>query len=515
MMEGGSSQYFQVGCPSSSSEFDVAKYEQYERHAGYISETEHFAATTILDSIRSGPNMITIGVALSKEEKNIEIREDASIQTVKEVISRKFENIPALESFFLIFDGRIIKDHGTLQTNNIEDGMKVHLLFKQQVNGNDAANNEASGCSFQMKNHFTADFMEDKQCSNSDDIDYDNKFSKDLKDMKYCIKKESEIVRNHKSGCSIQTSNSDVYSDSSDEDKIDSDPDYVYNDKKVSNFKYFDMHKSIKKESMIADDEIKLEVSFEDDTPDTNEQDMNIKREKNEDHIEDKNFNMNDFLNVEIEVQKEIRIHKEKPFKPTECDFCHRVFRCNSVMVAHRRSHTGEKPFKCEVCFKPFALQKDLSRHTRTHTGETPYQCELCVKSFSRKDRLNAHKRIQHGEKQVFTCNVCRETFTDKDFFSEHKKSHDEEKPFTCEFCKKSFSRKYVLLKHVRTHTGERPFECEFCNKTFSWEESLTKHRRTHTGEKPYKCLICDKAFSWKDSLNKHYKCRHPTVRII
>ena len=46
--------------------------------------------------------MITIGVALSKEEKNIEIREDASIQTVKAnwfILYDDISRIPAAANY--------------------------------------------------------------------------------------------------------------------------------------------------------------------------------------------------------------------------------------------------------------------------------------------------------------------------------------------------------------------------------------------------------------------------------
>merc|ERR1719188_409522 len=85
--------------------------------------------------------MITIHIKTPKEKKSIEVDGNADIKTVKEAISEKFGNAP-LESLCLIFAGKIIKDHDTLQTHNIKDGMTVHLVIKQSANA--ARNNDSS-----------------------------------------------------------------------------------------------------------------------------------------------------------------------------------------------------------------------------------------------------------------------------------------------------------------------------------------------------------------------------------
>jgi len=96
--------------------------------------------------------MITIHIKTPKEKKSIEVDGDADIKKVKEAISEKFGNAP-LESLCLIFAGKIIKDHETLQTHNIKDGMTVHLVIKQSANA--ARNNDSSSSTSSAANSST------------------------------------------------------------------------------------------------------------------------------------------------------------------------------------------------------------------------------------------------------------------------------------------------------------------------------------------------------------------------
>ncbi|XP_014484053.1 PREDICTED: ubiquilin-1 isoform X1 [Dinoponera quadriceps] len=75
-----------------------------------------------------GPKKITINVKTPKEKQTVEIEEDATIKDFKEVVSKKF-NAQA-DQLCLIFAGKIMKDHETLSTHNIKDGLAVHLVIK-------------------------------------------------------------------------------------------------------------------------------------------------------------------------------------------------------------------------------------------------------------------------------------------------------------------------------------------------------------------------------------------------
>ncbi|MCL4145615.1 UNVERIFIED_CONTAM: hypothetical protein GTU68_031290 [Idotea baltica] len=106
----------------------------------------------------------------------------------------------------------------------------------------------------------------------------------------------------------------------------------------------------------------------------------------------------------------------------------------------------------CHYCGKLFRYQSQLEIHLRTHTGERPYVCEVCNQSFIHRHHLKRHNEKFHP---MFT-------------------------PHVCKLCWKSFKRKDHLVEHVRTHTGEKPYMCNICPKRFAKKSNLNAHTRCH-----------------------------------
>ena len=77
----------------------------------------------------------------------------------KAKISPEFNNTP-VEQLCLIFSGKIMKDHETLETHNIKDGMTVHLVIRSGSSGgsnNQAASSAAASGNQQQQNRPTGD----------------------------------------------------------------------------------------------------------------------------------------------------------------------------------------------------------------------------------------------------------------------------------------------------------------------------------------------------------------------
>ncbi|KFB53215.1 AGAP003224-PA-like protein [Anopheles sinensis] len=163
--------------------------------------------------------------------------------------------------------------------------------------------------------------------------------------------------------------------------------------------------------------------------------------------------------------------------KPFECSYCRKRWVSMSALMAHRRTHTGERPFPCSHCPKRFATIGGLDLHERRHTGSKPYSCRDCGKGFTESSNLKVHMM-----------------------------QHSNEKPHVCTVCNRAFARVFLLQQHQRTHTGEKPFGCDVCGKGFSQQSDLTAHQRIHSGVRPYVCSVCGKGFIKSAALTQHMK---------
>ena len=206
------------------------------------------------------------------------------------------------------------------------------------------------------------------------------------------------------------------------------------------------------------------------------------------------------------------------------CHLCNKSFPNHRILVAHLKWVHNQ----CEYCDKIFKCQSDLSTHLKTHDGEKLYHCDQCSKSFTKTGFLDTHmERIHYkgryrvkkeGSYQCIRCNkayvsegflvrhlqVCKEspaTLTNSDTHEIREVSNElrtatqsditsnvessEETLYQCDHCGKSFKKKGYLQKHIKLHdpteqSDERSYQCNHCDKVFQKKKNLNQHQMTH-----------------------------------
>eukprot|EP00112_Aurelia_sp_Birch-Aquarium-sp1_P024465 Seg776.3 transcript_id=Seg776.3/GoldUCD/mRNA.D3Y31 product=Ubiquilin-1 protein_id=Seg776.3/GoldUCD/D3Y31 len=89
-----------------------------------------------------GSAMINVNVKTPTGKEAVEVNEKGSIKDFRELVAAKFS--AEVEQVCLIFAGRILKDPDSLQSQNIKDGVTVHLVIKSKNKAQEQASRNAS-----------------------------------------------------------------------------------------------------------------------------------------------------------------------------------------------------------------------------------------------------------------------------------------------------------------------------------------------------------------------------------
>lgn len=244
----------------------------------------------------------------------------------------------------------------------------------------------------------------------------------------------------------------------------------------------------------------------------------------------------------------------QKDIKPYHCNECQKRFASCSLLIQHKKYHTGVRSFICTICGKSFVTRRDLSGHEKLHNNQRNYSCTVCNKTFNTSQNLKTHTYVVHTDSSQwkYSCPICSKRFAMKANWNEHIKRHKGSKEYECYVCKKLFVSNHEMKKHVKLHSniatlkcsqcdklyrdkrcldqhlykihgvGEckqvlrvKKFVCHICPSQFYDNSKLQRHIRTHTGKKPFSCSECDKRFIDKSYLSQHLKSVHKSFEIF
>ncbi|KAL1376479.1 hypothetical protein pipiens_004392 [Culex pipiens pipiens] len=179
-----------------------------------------------------------------------------------------------------------------------------------------------------------------------------------------------------------------------------------------------------------------------------------------------------------------------EPMEINECERCKRRFDGKQSLISHithcQKEGDARRLFNCDICSISFSTNQMLKAHLNKHKGIKPYKCrKFCDKKFYGGVFRYRHEKVcRELEVKAVECAECHRFFSGHRGLLMHVKTcrkdqQDDRLMYTCEICKISFTNKLQLDLHRNKHKGIKPFECEFnCGKSFFGPGPMRTHAK-------------------------------------
>lgn len=144
------------------------------------------------------------------------------------------------------------------------------------------------------------------------------------------------------------------------------------------------------------------------------------------------------------------------------------------------------------------------------------YTCDYCSETSTQRRQFSSHLMTEHPG-QVYRCDQCNKNFFNGETWRTHRCKADQW-VFDCNYCDNSFGHLSQLTRHMRSHEEKsqkaskykhQQVPCDQCDATFHSAFYLKQHQLVHTGETPHACKLCSRRFRNKCNLLRHVRTIH------